>query len=73
MDDEVDVFSAPTSTRGFASTNNPKDVDLELRAAARVSLSQLLDNVVILEESMKELAAILQVRRSIGIDSLRYI
>ena len=47
--------------------------DVELKAAARISLSQLLDNVVILEEAMKELAAILQVRRSLGIDAIRYI
>ena len=66
-DDDVDVFSAPQGSIGM------KNVDLELRAAARVSLSQLLDNVVILEEAIKELAAILQVRHSIGIDSLRYV
>lgn len=64
FEDEADVFSASSGT---------KNVGLELRAAATVSLSQLLDNVVILEEAIKELAAILQVRRSIGIDSLRYV
>lgn len=39
---------------------------------ARVTLSQLLDNVVILEEFMKELSAIVQIRRSLGIDAVRY-
>lgn len=40
---------------------------------ARVTLSQLLDNVVILEESIKELSAIIQARRSLGIDAIRYL
>ncbi len=39
----------------------------------RVTLSQLLDNVVILEESIKELSAIIQARRSLGIDAIRYL
>jgi len=39
----------------------------------RVTLSQLLDNVVILEESIKELVAIIHGRRSLGIDHLRYL
>jgi hypothetical protein len=40
---------------------------------ANVTLSQLLDNVVILEESIKELVAIIHARRSLGIDSIRYL
>ncbi|KAJ7452439.1 Retinoic acid induced 16-like protein-domain-containing protein [Mycena galericulata] len=40
---------------------------------ANVTLSQLLDNVVILEESIKELVAIIHARRSLGIDSVRYL
>lgn len=42
-------------------------------AVQRITLSQLLDNVVIMEEFMKELSAIIQMRRSIGIDSVRYV
>lgn len=38
-----------------------------------VTLSQLLDNVVILEESIKELTGVIHARRSLGIDSLRYL
>ena len=38
-----------------------------------VTLSQLLDNVVILEESIQELVAIIHARRSLGIDSVRYV
>ena len=41
--------------------------------SVRVTLSQLLDNVVILEESIKELSAIIQARRSLGIDAVRYL
>ncbi|KAG2195965.1 hypothetical protein INT47_007101 [Mucor saturninus] len=37
-----------------------------------ISLSMLLNNVVILEETIKELVAIMQVRRSLGIDKIRY-
>jgi len=40
---------------------------------ANVTLSHLLDNVVILEESIKELVAIIHARRSFGIDSVRYL
>lgn len=40
---------------------------------ARATLSHLLDNVVILEECIKELVAIIQARRGLGIDSLRYV
>lgn len=38
------------------------------RTRRRVTLSDVLDNVVILEEFVKQLAAIIQVRRSLGID-----
>lgn len=41
--------------------------------SAHVTLSRLLDNVVILEESIKELVAIIHARRSLGIDSVRYL
>ena len=40
---------------------------------SHVTLSHLLDNVVILEESIKELVAIIHARRSLGIDSIRYL
>jgi hypothetical protein len=75
-EEEGDVFSAPArrSSVDMSSDDGRRtNASLDLKAAARVSLSQLLDNVVILEESIKELAAILQVRRSLGIDAIRYI
>lgn len=39
----------------------------------RVTLSELLDSIVILEEFLKELSAIIQARRSLGIDGVRYL
>jgi hypothetical protein len=63
-----DVFSS-----GSNKDEDPNEVQIEHRAASRVTLSQLLDNIVILEESIKELAAIAQVRGSLGIDSVRYL
>jgi len=38
-----------------------------------ITLSLLLDNVVVLEENIKELVAIIYARRSLGIDSIRYL
>ena len=45
----------------------------ESQVEQTITLSLLLDNVVILEESIKELAAIVHARRSLGIDSIRYL
>ena len=39
----------------------------------KVTLSQLLDNVVVLEEAIKELTAIMHARRTLGIDAVRYL
>lgn len=38
-----------------------------------VSLSTILDNVIVLEEFVKELAAIVYVRRAVGIDAVRFV
>jgi len=75
VDDEDDVFcsgwgegrnhSQYREQRGGDETNG-KEVRL-------ITLSMLLDNVVILEEAMKELLAIVHARRALGIDSIRYI
>ncbi|KZT26211.1 hypothetical protein NEOLEDRAFT_1155737 [Neolentinus lepideus HHB14362 ss-1] len=51
----------------------PKDKGAETPRTTTITLSQLLDNVVILEESIKELAAIIHARRSLGIDAVRYL
>ncbi|PVF93356.1 hypothetical protein CPB86DRAFT_777127 [Serendipita vermifera] len=60
-EEEEDVFSPDW---------NAKSRDT---VVTKITLSQLLDNVVILEEFMKEMSAIVQARRSLGIDSVRYL
>ncbi|KIJ69451.1 hypothetical protein HYDPIDRAFT_79689 [Hydnomerulius pinastri MD-312] len=73
--EEDDVFSAGSQWGG--GRREPEvDEDQERRVdkpTSRVTLSHLLDNVVILEECIKELVAIIQARRSLGIDSVRYV
>lgn len=72
---ETDVFSTPdprmNSIReegsGDESDNEHEDT------GKTITLSQLLDNVVLLEEAIKELTAIIQARVSLGIDEVRYI
>ena len=54
-------------------TTDSTDANQESERDRTVKLSQLLDNVVILEESIKELTAIIHARRSLGIDTLRYL
>ena len=53
--------------------NLDEDEDESGGKSNAVTLSQLLDNVVILEESIKELVALIQARRSLGIDGVRYL
>jgi hypothetical protein len=78
-EDDEDVF---TSSRHWGEKKEPPRWDAEEDEGAttkgkgkteRVTLSQLLDNVVILEESIKELVAIIHARRSLGIDAIRYL
>jgi hypothetical protein len=59
--EEEEVFAAQWDSRDRATS------------VKKVTLSQLLDNVVILEEFMKEVSAIVQARRSLGIDPVRYL
>ena len=51
------------------------DASTPASAAGRgtVSLSTLLDNVIVLEEFVKELAAVVYVRRALGIDPVRRV
>ncbi|KAG8931600.1 hypothetical protein FRC02_002475 [Tulasnella sp. 418] len=64
--DSDDVFASSTG-------QHRQQEEEEEEATVTISLSRLLDNVVILEESIKELVAIAQVRCSLGIDSVRYV
>ncbi|KDQ33280.1 hypothetical protein PLEOSDRAFT_1099252 [Pleurotus ostreatus PC15] len=70
--DDEDVFSSGWSqSKPSAQEEHPKNNESPPKAT--ITLSQLLDSVVILEESIKELAAIIHARRSLGIDAVRYI
>ncbi|KAI7907737.1 Retinoic acid induced 16-like protein-domain-containing protein, partial [Cokeromyces recurvatus] len=61
-EDNEDVFAPPINPSERRRINKSKEIPL----------SMLLNNVVILEEMIKELVAIMQVRRSLGIDKIRY-
>ncbi|OBZ75391.1 hypothetical protein A0H81_04375 [Grifola frondosa] len=76
--DEEDVFTASgqwDDSQQEEPEENTEDEEEEGdgQAKTNVTLSRLLDNVVILEESIKELVAIIHARRSLGIDSVRYL
>jgi hypothetical protein len=62
-DEDEDTF-APKGR----NPSQPKRQD----KTTEIKLSALLNNVVILEECIKELVALVQVRRSIGIDEILY-
>ena len=66
---EEDVFGSGWVEKAAVETQQ----DDKIEQMSSVTLSQLLDNVVILEENIKELVAIIHARRSLGIDSLRYL
>ena len=74
---EDDVFTSSAQWGGDTPEPDAEEEDLveDERDAkpATVTLSRLLDNVVILEESIKELVAIIHARRSLGIDAIRYL
>ena len=74
-DNEDDVFSSGWGEGGDnPQYRGPRDDDeTDGRKARLITLSMLLDNVVILEEAMKELLATVHARRALGIDSIRYI
>lgn len=74
MDDEDDVFSSSWGEgRNHSQHREQQDDDETNKKAQLITLSILLDNVVILEEAMKELLATVHARRALGIDSIRYI
>lgn len=61
-EDDEDTFAPKTTP------SRPKRMD----KSTEISLSNLLNNVVILEEAIKELVALVQVRRSLGIDEVLF-
>ena len=71
--EEEDVFSSGWDDRPrYIATPGPQPEEA-VQSSQTVTLSRLLDNIVILEESIKEMAAIIQARRALGIDAVRYI
>jgi hypothetical protein len=71
--EEEDVFSSSweESSGNMASSSFQRDE--QAQGPKTVTLSRLLDNIVILEESIKEMAAIIQARRVLGFDAVRYL
>ncbi|KAI0798043.1 Retinoic acid induced 16-like protein-domain-containing protein [Abortiporus biennis] len=75
-DEEEDVFTSSGQWgdgAGNLALEKHDEHEEEEKKETRVTLSRLLDNVVILEESIKELVAIIHARRSLGIDAIRYL
>ncbi|KAH8833578.1 Retinoic acid induced 16-like protein-domain-containing protein [Flagelloscypha sp. PMI_526] len=71
--DEDDVFGSGWGDKPSSKQESDTASVQSEKQLSSVTLSQLLDNVVILEESIKELVAIIHARRSLGIDSIKYI
>ena len=70
---EEDVFTSSTWSEQGPHPKGYKTEDAASIERPSITLSHLLDNIVILEESIKELVAIIHARRSLGIDSVRYV
>ena len=71
--EEEDVFSSGWEDRFRNTTSSSSQPEELAQGPKTVTLSRLLDNIVILEESIKEMAAIIQARRALGVDAVRYI
>ncbi|CEP16382.1 hypothetical protein [Parasitella parasitica] len=65
LDDDDEHTFAPKT----ADPSQPKRMD----KSTEIPLSMLLNNIVILEETIKELVALMQVRCSLGIDEIVYV
>ncbi|KAG0664078.1 hypothetical protein C6P46_001939 [Rhodotorula mucilaginosa] len=63
----------PPPNRSIDEAPTPAVTDASPRGRGTVSLSTLLDNVIVLEEFVKELAAVVYVRRAVGIDPVRRV
>jgi len=71
--EEEDVFSSGWEDVSRNTAYPSSQPEEPVQEPKTVTLSRLLDNIVILEESIKEMAAIIQARRVLGIDAVRYI
>ncbi|KAI8068120.1 Retinoic acid induced 16-like protein-domain-containing protein [Gilbertella persicaria] len=65
-EEDQDVFAAPTVPSETSRRRTKR------KAATDISLSTLLNNTVILQETIKEWVATMQVRRSLGLDRVRF-
>lgn len=66
----------PSTSKGPSETGSDafdRIIKSHSKVISPVTLSSTLDNVLILQEFVKELAAVVQVRRSLGIDGIRYM
>jgi hypothetical protein len=71
--EEEDVFASSWEERPRKTADSSYRQNEPVQGPKTVTLSRLLDNIVILEESIKEMAAIIQARRALGIDAVRYM
>ncbi|GAA6035980.1 hypothetical protein JCM8097_005197 [Rhodosporidiobolus ruineniae] len=65
--------SPTTSTATTSSSFRPSPARQQPQPPAKVSLSTVLDNVIVLEEFVKEVAAIVYVRRAVGVDAVSFV
>ncbi|KAI9466197.1 Retinoic acid induced 16-like protein-domain-containing protein [Lactarius psammicola] len=71
--EEEDVLSSGWDDKSRNMARSTSHSEEQVQDPRTVTLSRLLDNIVILEESIKEMAAVVQARRALGIDAVRYI
>ena len=71
--EEEDVLSSGWDHKSRNTARSTAHSEEQAQGPKTVTLSRLLDNIVILEESIKEMAAVVQARRALGIDAVRYI
>lgn len=76
-DEAGDAPKTPKPSRrtreASSSTTASGDIPSSGKREKTVTLGQLLTNVVILEEVVKEIVAVAQVRRGLGIDKVRFL
>ena len=71
--EEEDVLASGWDDKSRNTAKPTSHSDEQAQGPTTVTLSRLLDNIVILEESIKEMAAVVQARRALGIDAVRYV
>ncbi|RUP50273.1 Retinoic acid induced 16-like protein-domain-containing protein [Jimgerdemannia flammicorona] len=72
MEPEEQIFSLDEDDEDTFAPKTTPSMPRRMDKSTEISLSNLLNNVVILEEAIKELVALVQVRRSLGIDEVLF-